>query len=191
MKKLFFILFIFVFVVSTSCFADDNYDLRDYNGIQLAKGTFIPVISTQEISTAYSDIGTKVKFISTSDLYLYETNVIPQNTEFSGSIEKLNEPVIGTNAAMVIKITGLKFPDGFEMPVKGYIYTVNGNLIGGELTEPATYDKKPSYRQGCIPVLGYVPGPTRKMGEHKVIASGADLIIIIVSPLSITHTVIN
>lgn len=191
MKKLFFILFIFIFTASAACFAEDNYNLRDYNGIQLAKGTFIPVINTQEISTAYCDIGTKVKFISSSDLYLYETNVIPQNTEFSGFIEKLNEPVIGTNAAMVIKITGLKFPDGFEMPVRGYIYTVNGNLIGGELTEPATYDKIPSYRQGCIPVLGYVPGSTRKMGEHKVIASGADLIIILVSPLSITHTVIN
>lgn len=191
MKKTFLILFLFVFVSIGACFAGVNDELRDYNGIELAKGTFIPIISTQEISTAHCDIGTKVKFISTSDLYLYETNVIPQNTEFSGYIEKLNEPVIGTNASMVIKITGLKFPDGFEAPMRGYIYTVNGNLIGGELTEPATYDTKPSYRQGCIPVLGYVPGATRRMGEHKVIASGADLIIILVAPLSITHTVIN
>ncbi len=61
-----------------TCFADANYGLRGYNEIELAKGTFIPAISAQEISTAYCDVGTQVKFISTSDLYLYETNVIPQ-----------------------------------------------------------------------------------------------------------------
>ena len=40
-------------------------------------------------------------------------------------------------------------------------------------------------------MTGYVPGPTRKMGEHKVITSGADLMIILVSPLYVTHTVNN
>lgn len=192
MKKIFYILFLFIFIAVGVCFADNNSEqLRDYDGIQLTKGSFIPVINTQEISTAYCDVGSKVKFIATSDLYLSEVNVIPQNTEFFGYIEKVNEPVIGTNASMVIKITKLRLSDGFEMPLRGYIYTSNGNLIGGEMTEPASYDKKPSYRQGFLPVVGYVPGPTLKMGEHKVIASGADLIIILVSPLFITHTVMN
>lgn len=191
MKKIFYILFLFLFIAVGVCFADNSEQLRDYDGIQLAKGSFIPVINTQEISTGYCDIGSKVKFVATSDLYLSEVNVIPQNTEFFGYIEKINEPVIGTNASMVIKITKMRLSDGFEMPLRGYIYTSNGNLIGGEMTEPASYDKKASYRQGFIPVVGYVPGPTLKMGEHKVIASGADLIIILVSPLFITHTVMN
>lgn len=191
MKKILYIIFIMFFVAISSCFADVNSTLRDYDGIELAKGTLIPVISAQEISTQYCDIGTGVKFISTSDLYLHETNVIPQNTEFFGYIEKLNEPIIGTNASMIIKIAKLRFIDGFEIPVRGYIYVNNSPLIGGELTEPASYDKKVSYRQGFDTMIGYVPGPTRKMGEHKVIASGADLLIVLTGPLYITHTVNN
>lgn len=186
-----FIFFILIFATVGVCFADNANELRDYDGIELPKGTFIPVISAQEISTSYCDVGSKVKFISTTDLYLYDTNIIPKDTEFFGYIEKINEPVIGTNASMMIKITKLRFIDGFELPVRGYIYTANSNLIGGELTDPATYDKKMSFRQGFYPMVGSVPGATRKMGEHKVIASGADLMILLVSPIFITHTVTN
>lgn len=189
MKKILIIIFTLIF--GLGCFAAENYGLRDYNGIELAKGTFIPVISTQEISTQYCDVGNQFKFISTSDLYLYETNVIPQNTEFDGYIEKINEPIVGTNASMVIKISKLKFIDGYELPVRGYILVNNSTLIGGEMTEPATYDKKASYRQGFKTMTGYAPGAQRRMGEHKVIASGADLLIVLTAPLYITHTVNN
>lgn len=191
MKKILYILFIITTISVCACFADENSGLRNYDGVELAKGVFIPVISTQEISTSYCDVGSQVKFISTSDLYLYETNVIPQNTEFFGYIEKLNEPIVGTNASMVIKIAKLRFSDGFELPVKGYICLNNSTLIGGELTEPATYEKKASCRQGFKTMMGYVPGPVRKMGEHTVIASGADLLILLTGPLYITHTVNN
>lgn len=191
MKKILLTLFICIFAAVGICLAEDNAGLRDYDGILVPKGTFIPVISAQEISTVYGDVGTRVKFISTSDLYLCDTNIIPQNTEFFGYIEKINEPIVGTNASMVIKITKLKFSDDFEIPVRGYIFTNNGNLIGGELTEPAKYIKKASYMQGYPSAVGYVAGPTRKMGEDKVIASGADLIIMLAAPLQITHTVTN
>lgn len=191
MKKLLITLCIFMFATVGICLAEGNAGLRDYDGILVPKGTFIPVISAQEISTVYGDVGTQVKFISTTDLFLYDTNIIPQNTEFYGYIEKINEPVVGTNASMIIKITKLKFVDDFEIPVRGYIYTNNGNLIGGELTEPAKYIKKASYMQGNPSMVGWVPGETRKMGENRVIASGADLIIILTSPLQITHTVTN
>ncbi|MFA7659054.1 MAG: hypothetical protein WCY19_06450 [Candidatus Gastranaerophilaceae bacterium] len=191
MKKILFTLFITTFIFIGVCFADNYSGLRDYDGVEIPRGSFIPVISTQEISTACFDVGSKVKFISTNDLYLYEINVIPRETEFFGYIEKVNEPVIGTNASMIIKIVKLKLSDGFEIPMRGYIYTPSGNLIGGELTAPAKYEKKASYRQGFRNMVGYVPGPTRKMGEHTVIASGADLMVILVSPLLITHTVTN
>lgn len=191
MKKLLCFLFIFVFCTCNIIFADTNAGLRDYDGIELAKGTFIPVTNMQEISTLYCDIGSNLKFISSSDLYLHDTNIIPRQTEFFGYIEKINEPVVGTNASMIIKITKLRFADGFEIPIRGYIYSPKGNLIGGELTEPKTYYQKPSYRQGFKPMVGYVPGSERKQGEHKVIASGADLLIILAGPLYITHTVTN
>lgn len=189
MKRLLLILVVLYCGVS-ACFAE-NAGMRDYDGIQIPKGSFIPVISAQEISTEYCDVGYQVKFISTNDLYLYETKIIPSQTEFFGYIEKLNEPIVGTNASMVIKITKLRFVDGFEVPIRGYIYTANGNLIGGELTEPTTLDKKMSCRQWFHPVMLYVPGPTRRMGTPTVIASGADLIIMLTGPAFITHTVTN
>lgn len=191
MKKIFLVFLLFIFSLFSPVFADENCDMRDYEGIELAKGTFIPVVSTQEISTAYYDIGTKVKFISTSDLYLYETNVIPKNTEFFGYVEDIKEPVVGTNASMIIKVDKLKLFDGFEIPMKAYIYYNNSALIGGEMTAPASYIQKASYRQGFKTMIGYVPGPSLKMGEHKVIASGADLMVVLSAPLYVTHTVMN
>lgn len=191
MKKI--ALFIFIFLVfSLGCvYAADNRQLRDYEGLELGKGAFIPVISAQEISTAYYDIGTPVRFISSADLYLFETNVIPQNTDLFGYIEKINEPITGTNASMIIRISKMRLSDGFEIPLKGYIYTPNGNIIGGEITEPESYQKKVANLQGYPSRVGYVPGPARKMGEHKVIAAGADLIIVLTEPVYITHTVTN
>jgi len=191
MKKILLVLFILTFIISCKCFAYENNDLRDYSGIELARGSFIPVMNVQEISTQSFDVGSKVKFISTNDLFLYETNIIPKQTEFYGYIDKINEPIIGTNASMIIKVTKLKFVDGFEIPMRGYIYSTNGNLLGGELTAPASFDSKQSLRLGFASMVGCVPGPTRRMGEQKIIPSGSDLMIILVSPLFITHTVTN
>jgi len=191
MKRILFILTVFILSWASwnICFADDSSYLRDYDGVEIPKGTFIQVVNTQEISTAYSDEGTPVKFISTNDLYLYEINVIPKNTEFFGVVEKINEPVIGTNASMVIKINKMRLRDGFEMPLSAYIYSSNGNVIGGELTKPASYDRMPQYQQGfATGTLQYVPGATRSMGDNTVIASGAELMIILIRPTFITHT---
>ncbi|HNW25649.1 MAG TPA: hypothetical protein PLG15_06115 [Candidatus Gastranaerophilaceae bacterium] len=189
MKRLFLLLFLMIsFALPCLC----EIQLRGYEGAEIPKGTFIPVISTQEISTQYCDEGTKVKFIAVSDLYLYDTNVIPQNTEFFGYVEKINEPVVGTNGSMVIKVIKFKTPQGYETPIRAYIYTPKGNLIGGELTNPATYDKKPHFQQGFSHgTLQYVPGATRQMGEHTVVASGADLIIVLAAPVFITQGVTN
>lgn len=192
-KLLVVVTFLAIFSVSygVSSAAEDNAGLRDYDGVQVPTGSFIPVVSAQEISTAYCDEGMAVSFIATNDLYLYETNILPRETQYFGYIEKINEPVIGTNASMKIKITKLILPDGFELPIRGYVYTANGNLIGGELTSPASYYSKPSFRQGFKGMVGSVPGESRRMGEHKVIASGANLMIIILSPIWVTHTVTN
>lgn len=173
-----------------------EFEMRDYDEIVLPTGSFIPVITTQEISTETCPEGYKLKFISTSDLFMYETNIIPRNTEFFGYIEKINEPVIGTNASMKIKITKLLLPDGFEIPMKGYIYTSNDNLIGGELTPPADWVKMPHYQskfQGISwnhrsATLQIRPGGRRSMGTHTRIPAGDQQIIILTAPAPITHT---
>lgn len=169
--------------------------LRDYDEFDIPTGTHIPVISLQEFSTAYCDEGDKVNFITTSDIYLYDKNVIPEGTKLSGFIETKHEPIIGTHASMKVFVNRMYLPDGYEIPIKSFIYTSNNNLIGGGLTEPAKYIRMPHYQRWtmfrAMGTLQAVPGEQRKMGEHITISSGADLIIVLVAPIHMTHTVIN
>ncbi|MDR1167414.1 MAG: hypothetical protein LBK53_00795 [Heliobacteriaceae bacterium] len=190
MKRILLILaLLFIQAVHAQDLDNMQPDIRDYDGIEVPAGTFIPVISTQEISTRYCPVGYKVKFISTNDLFMYETNIIPKDTEFYGYIEKLNEPVIGTNGAMKIKISRLVLPDGFEIPVRGYVYTNNDNIIGGGISAPVKLIAMPHYQTPFKKVtLRMTPSMERKMGEHTVIRSGAEGLIILTGPAWITHT---
>jgi hypothetical protein len=169
--------------------------LRDYNEYSIPAGYFIPIMSLQEFSTAYTEEGENLKFVTTNDIYLFNFNVIPQGSKLVGYIEKKNEPIRGTNAAMTVFINKLYLPDGYEIPIKGYIYTDNDNKIGGELTPPETYDKIPHYQRWtmfrAMGVLQCVPGAQRRMGEHVTISSGANLTMVLVAPINMTHTVTN
>ena len=171
-------------------------ELRGYDEITLPEGTFISVLSTQEISTETCPEGYKVKFVSTNDLFMYETNIIPRDTEFYGYIEKIHEPIVGTNSSMKIKITKLVMKDGFEIPLKAYGYSSNDNLIGGELTPPEKWEKVPHYQsrfQGISwnhrsATLQIRPGGTRCMGVHTRIPAGEQQIIVLTAHTSITPT---
>ena len=169
--------------------------LRGYDEYQIPAGYNIPIMSLQEFSTAYCEEGEPLNFITTTDIYIYETNIIPQGTKLTGFIDKKNEPVKGTNASMKVFINKMYLPDGFEMPIKAYIYTANDNLIGGELTPPLKWNKIPHYQRWsmfrAMGVLQCVPGGERKMGEHVTIAAGANLTMVLVAPINMTHTLIN
>lgn len=170
-------------------------ELRDYDEFDVPTGTHIPVISLQEFSTAYCEEGDKVSFETTSDIYMYDKNVIPSGTKLSGYIDKKNEPIVGTHAAMRIFVNKMYLADGYEIPIKAFIYSANNNIIGGGLTQPAEYLRMPHYQRWvmfrAMGSLRCVPGATRKMGEHVTISSGADLIVVLVEPIHITHTLIN
>lgn len=166
--------------------------LRDYHGIIIPEGTFIPVMNTQEISTQSCNEGYKVKFICTNDLYIHETNIIPKDTVFYGYIEKINAPIIGTNASMKIRITKMVYTDGYEIPLRGYLYTSNDNIFGGELSEPAKYIRMAQRQQKVKKTTLQVRASyERKMGTHTTIAPGSNELIIITSPLWVTHTLTN
>ena len=176
-------------------FALAEIELRGYDEFDIPTGTHIAVISLQEFSTAYCEEGDSVSFVTTSDIYLYNKNIIPEGTRLNGYIEKKNEPIIGTNAAMKVFVNKMYLTDGYEVPIKAYIYTANNNTIGGGLTPPAKYIKMPHYQRWtmfrAMGTLQCVPGAERKMGEHVTISSGADLIVVLVAPIHMTHTVIN
>lgn len=190
MKKILCLIFS-MFILSISVWAESCLT-RDYDGIEIPAGTFIPVITLQDFSTAYCDSTNQLRFVCNNDVYEFETKIIPKGTIFYGFIEKKNEPVIGTHASMVVRITKMVFADGFTIPLNAYIYTANGNMIGGGMTDPAKYDKMPHYQDKIarhfVGVAQWVPGATRKMGEHVSVASGAQLLVVLISPAYITHT---
>lgn len=192
MFKRFFVVTV-LFLFSAVCFAEPA--LRNYDEYRIPAGYNIPIMSLQEFSTAYTEEGEQLKFVTTSDIYLYDKTVIPQGSKLTGYIEKKNEPIRGTNAAMKVFINKMYLPDGFEIPIKAYIYSANDNTIGGELTPPLTYNKIPHYQRWsmfrAMGVLQYVPGDQRKMGEHVTISSGANLTMVLVAPIFMTHTLIN
>ena len=190
-KKILIILFIFII---NTCLASEP-ELRGYDEYKIPAGYHLEIMSLQEFSTAYTEEGENLNFVTTNDIYLFNKNVIPQGTKLTGYIEKKNEPVRGTNAAMTVFINRMYLSDGYEIPIKAYISTVNGNKIGGELTEPETYNKVPHYQRWSMfrayGVLQYVPGDRRRMGEHVTISSGANLKMVLVEPIIMSHTVIN
>lgn len=191
MKKILLVL-IGIFLVTSFAFADDDFRMRDYDGIEVPRGTFIRVISLQDFSSAYTDSTNKLQFAAIDDTFQFETKIIPRGTVFEGVVEKKNEPVIGTHGSLVVRINQMKLPDGFIIPVRGYINTKNGNIIGGEMTEPEKYRRAPHYHEKIarhfVGVLQMVPGECRKMGEHVTVSSGAGLFILFVEPVYITHT---
>lgn len=190
-KKIIAILLAFIIY---SSFASEP-QLRDYDEYQIPAGYFIPIMSLQEFSTAYTEEGEQLNFITTNDIYLFNKNVIPQGTKLTGYIEKKNEPIRGTNAAMKVMINKMYLSDGYEIPIKAYINTSNDNKIGGELTEPETYNKVPHFQRWTMfrafGVLQYVPGDKRRMGEHVTISSGANMVMVLIEPINMSHAVIN
>lgn len=198
MKRALFLLLMFFSLCAVQTYAaqplpEVKLEMREADPVELQAGTFIPVISAQEISTQYMTEGQKLQFIATTDLFMYDTKIVPENTLFEGYIEKMNEPVVGTNASMIIRIAKMILPDTTELPMKAYIYTSNNNLIGGGLSEPAEWVKMPHYQRRLkgVASLQIKPGEKRKMGEHTTLKSGLDLIIILTEPLEITHILTN
>ena len=189
MKKL--LLILVLLLISSIAQAEDlpniQLPLRDYHGIIIPAGTFIPVMNAQEISTQYCSEGYKVKFIVTNDLYMHDTNIIPKDTQIYGYIEKINDPVVGTNAAMKIRASKLVYANGVEIPIKGYLYNSNNNIFGGGLSQPEKYIKMAQRQQKVhYTTLQIRPGQGRKMGEHTTIPSGSNEIVVLVAPAQIT-----
>ena len=192
MKK-FIILFVSLFLFGMGFASEPR--LRDYDEYDIPSGTHIPVISMQEFSTAYCEEGDTLSFQTTSDMFMFNKKIIPEGTILKGYIDKKNEPIIGTHAAMRVFVNKMYMSDGTEIPIKAYIYSANNNIIGGGITEPAEYIKIPHYQRWVMfrayTVTQCVPGAKRRMGEHVTISSGANLIVVPFEPIHMAHTVIN
>lgn len=157
---------------SISC-AEDNSEEK-----VIRSGTFIKVLVPIEISTLMSDIDDEVWFLNTQDMYIYETNVLPQGTKMYGEVEDIREPVEGRDAAIKILITKMITPDKKVYKVNGHLYNENDNYIGGKETQPIYYKKVPHYYMRMKSVLQAVPLNILEMGQHTIIKPGSEMFII-------------
>ena len=148
--------------------------------LQMVKsGMFVKVMSAEEINTLVADKDDVVKFINLQDMYVYETNVIPENTVFYGIVEDVREPVRGTDGAIKIFINKMITPDNQEYEIKGHIYTPNANYIGGKTTSSMYYHKLYNHSRGFRPMLQVVPLNILEQGRHTVIRAGSEFFIVI------------
>lgn len=144
----------------------------------IRSGTFAKVLVPNEISTLMADIDDEVWFLNTQDMYIYETNVLPQGTKIYGEVEDIREPVEGRDAAIKILITKMITPDKKVYKVNGHLYNENDNYIGGKETQPVYYRKVPHYYMRMKPVLQAAPLNILEMGKHTIIKPGTEMFII-------------
>lgn len=176
MRKFIIIILILLcfFVFIDKIKADDS----EHQVLKIREGTFAKVMTRDEFSTLTADIGDEVTFINTQDMYVYETNAIPENTIFYGEIEDVREPVEGRDGALKISIYKMITPDKKVYRLSGHIYGENDNYIGGRNTPSIYYHKVPHYNQRLKPMLKAVPLNVYEMGKHTVVKPGAELFVI-------------
>ena len=188
MKKILSALFIMIISAGLACGSDfviDEVQLRPAKSISLPKGTLIKIHNIKELSSILLDEGDSVSMIAPTDVYVGETNLIPRNTVFYGTIEKLREPVQGTNAAIIIKMNKMVTPEGLTYEINGYVSADGSNTtLGGERTPPLYYAKMPHYTnwkltKWRVGAAQYCETNTRQFGAHTIIKPGAELFLIL------------
>lgn len=188
MKKiiiLFCILLTSIAVTKADDFTVDALNLRPAKTVFLPKGTFIKVTNLKEFSSQFLDDGDEISMISTNDVYMGETNLIPQKSMFYGVVEKVREPVQGTNASITIRMDKFVTPDGVEYAINGYISADGSSTsIGGGITPPLYYARMPHYTnwkltKWKVGAAQYCATNTREFGTHVTVKPGAELFLIL------------
>ena len=167
-----------VFIMTGLLFNNSVFADEDYNFQKIRSGTFARVMTLDEFSTLTADTEDEVKFINTQDMYVYETNAIPEGTIFYGEIEDVREPVEGKDGALKIAINKMITPDKKVYKLNAHIYNENDNYIGGRTTPSIYYHRTPHYIQGFRPMLKAAPLNIYEMGKHTVVKPGAELFVI-------------
>jgi len=131
----------------------------------------VKVYTKIPLSTEHLEEGSLVYFISPADVWVVEKKLIEKGEIFKGYVSKLKMPIQGVNAAMSITITEVINPKNkTKNEIKGRIIFSSSNTIGGNLTNPASYNRTihPRKVYGNIwgGTLQYVPSGEYEFGQH-------------------------
>ena len=136
----------------------------------LPKGTLIKVIPQTTLSTEQLEEKSVVYFIAPSDVWVQEEKAVEKGDIFKGYVSMLKMPVLGVNAAMKINITDIIKQDGSMYEFSGKILYKNSYMIGGNLTNRASYNKtvhpRRVYGNPFGGTLQYVPSGEYEEGQH-------------------------
>lgn len=155
------------------------------NTVKLDKGTFVLVYSKKTLSSETMQEGDRVYFISPADVWVNETNIVPENSVFVGYVSMLKMPIKGINAAFSIKITHIILPNGETKNFSGRISNGKSDILGGELAPPASYNKMAHPYQSRWHWSGttqWVPSGEYEYGRHRGITPGQKLFIVLDEP---------
>ena len=148
----------------------------------LPKGTLVKVLTRMPLTTEHLEEGSLVYFIAASDVWVVEKKVIEKGEIFKGYVSMLKMPVQGVNAALSIAITdiiNLKTKERRE--IKGRVIFSNSDVLGGNLTNPASYNTTihPRKVYGNIwgGTLQYVPSGEYEFGSHVAISQRDNLFV--------------
>ena len=137
------------------------------------KGTLIKVYTKIPLTTEHLEEGSLVYFTIPSDVWVQEKKAFGAGDIFKGYVSMLKMPVQGVNAAMQIKITDVIKQEGYMENVSGTVIFGNKDTLGGNLTEPASYNKSYFPRKVYGSIWGgtyrYVPSGEYEFGRHMVI----------------------
>ena len=136
----------------------------------LQKGTLIKVFAKEPVTTKNLEEGSVLYFISPADVWVLEKKMISKGDVFQGYVDMLKMPILGVNAALSIKITGISKVDGDKQTLNGKIIFGNSEILGGNLTNPLSYNKSffPKKVYGNIwgGTYKYVPSGEYEFGQH-------------------------
>ena len=136
----------------------------------LPKGTLIKVVPQVTLSTEQLEENSVVYFIAPSDVWVQEEKAVEKGDIFKGYVSMLKMPVLGVNAAMKIKTTDIIKQDGSMYEFNGRIMYKNSDMIGGNLTNPASYNRtvhpRRVYGNPWGGTMQFVPSGEYEEGQH-------------------------
>ena len=147
----------------------------------LQKGTLIKVYAKEPITTKNLEEGSIVYFISPADVWVVEDKLIEKGDVFQGYVSMLKMPVLGVNAALSIKTTGIIKVNGEKQKLDGRIIFRNSDVLGGTLTNPLSYNKsffpRKVYGNRWGGTYRYVPSGEYEFGQHVRINSHDNIFV--------------
>ncbi|MBQ9149537.1 hypothetical protein IJX73_01265 [bacterium] len=160
-KKLLFLLLTFI-ATKLFCLAYEPY---------IPKGSLVKVYTKVPLSTEHLEEGSPVYFIAPADVWVVEKKLIEKGEIFRGYVSKLKMPVQGVNAAMSITITDIiNTKNKTRKEMQGRIIFSNSDTLGGNLTNPASYNKTIHPRKVYGNIWGgslqWVPSGEYEFGQH-------------------------